>query len=429
MIDRKHRVKTAIPAVRMLIVLAVVITAWLGAATPATSQDDMAFMDIGATGPNGHEIGARFTVTTMDGAYLGSCTLEGRGDEPYPLSCRVDVPRGTTVVVTIDVTTITPGTAPVENPLYFDTSTSPGAASHWGVGFQIEPIGGNANTSQTSDVAIVTTENGQPAYDACYVLVDYSNVGCDENRDGKITFQDIPLGTYTVRQTADLGPTRSVPNFTIQVTGAVSSDGWERFSATIVSTSSTSGAVDIALITRDPSTGELLTGTCYVLVDYSNEGCDENGDGQVTFDDIPAGTYTVRQTQAPAGYTSINDYSINVQPRYQGVPLGYIVKQAPDQNAPNTRNVSVVLVDSRTGQKVVSDACVQLIGASNVGCDEDLRDGQIDFLDVPAGTYEVQFTNLGRMVVVLGEGPHLVTIDAQPGAPTHQILYVEVSVP
>ncbi len=443
MIDRNHSKKTAVPGLRMLAVLAMLLTTWFSAATSVAAQDGgMSPMDIGAVGPNGHEIGAQFTVTTLDGEYIGSCTLVGHGDEPYPLSCRVDVPRGTTVVVTIDVTTITPGTAPVENPLYFDTTSSPGAASHWGVSFQIEPQDEIASTGQTSDVAIETMENGQSATDVCYVLVDFSNEGCDENGDGKITFQDVPLGTYTVQQTADLGSGRYVEDFTIDVTGNVSSAGWEAFSATIVNSSGASsdtgssgqtGAVDIALIARDPDTGDLLTGTCYVLVDYSNEGCDENGDGQVTFAAIPYGTYTVHQTQTPAGYPTINDYAITVEPVEGmpgggsfGVPLGFIVKQAPEQNAPDTRNVSVVLIDMKTHEKVVADGCVELVGASNVGCDDDVPDGQIDFLDVPAGgPYELRFTNLpaGYEVGTVG-GPLAVSVDAGPNDPANQMVFV-----
>jgi hypothetical protein len=253
--------------------------------------------------------------------------------------------------------------------------------------------------AQTSDVAIFTDENGHPAYDACYILAGYSEEGCDENRDGRVMFADIPWGTYTVHQTADLGPGRHVDDFTIRVRGNINSAGYEGFSATVIdetgdSAPSPSGAVDIALITRNPNDGHLLTGTCYLLVDYSNEGCDENGDGQVTFAAIPFGTYLVRQTQTPAGYPTIADYEIDVQPTgYMegfsfGVPLGFVVKQAPDQNAPHTRNVSVVLIDMKTHEKVLAGVCVELVGASNVGCDEDLVDGQIDFLDTRSGPSE-----------------------------------------
>jgi hypothetical protein len=293
--------------------------------------------------------------------------------------------------------------------------------------FSATIVGGSGGASTTSDVAIVTTENGQPVYDACYAIVDYSEVGCDENRDGKITFEDIPFGTWTVRQTADLGPGRSVAEFTIQVTGAASGDGWERFPAAIVSTggSSAASAQDISLITRDPDTGGLLTGACYVLVDYSEEGCDENGDGQVTFDDMPPGTYTVHQTQAPAGYPTINDFPVTIDGTFPNVPAGYLVRQAPEQNAPGTRNVSVVFIDSRTHTKIVpSPICLQIGTVSEVGCDDDLPDGQIDFLDVQTGAHEIAFSNLPADWQVLGGvGPYTVNIVAGPGP---QVVYMQV---
>jgi hypothetical protein len=153
--------------------------------TPQLAQTSAA-MDIGATGPNGHEIGARFTVTHEDGEYIGECTLEGNGDEPYPISCRVDVPRGTTVVVTLDVTTITPGYVPVENPISFDTSSDPGAASHWGVGFQLEPQGATSGSTWPTDsddgpgtlfVWLGANMYGFPDWVACDDTTTYCLVG------------------------------------------------------------------------------------------------------------------------------------------------------------------------------------------------------------------------------------------------------------
>ncbi|MGC4107590.1 MAG: prealbumin-like fold domain-containing protein [Thermomicrobiales bacterium] len=289
--------------------------------------------------------------------------------------------------------------------------------------------GGRSTASQTSDVAIVTTENGRPAYDACYILVGFSNEGCDENGDGKITFADVPLGRYTVQQTANLGAGRSVPDFTINVTGAASADGWERFGATIIRSSSGApsggGGKDVSLITRDPD-GNLLTDTCYVFIDHSNEGCDENGDGQVTFADMAPGTYTVTQTRTPAGFTAINDFEITIGSDFPNVPVGYLVKQSRKQNTSGTRNVSFVFVDSRTYTKVVpSPICVKLTGASNLGCDEDLVDGQIDFLDVPVGTYPVRFSNIpaGWQVLVDDVAAPSITIESGTGP---QIIYIGV---
>ena len=56
--------------------------------------------------------------------------------------------------------------------------------------------------------------------------------------------------------------------------------------------------VDVALVTRDPKTGELLTGACYIILDASIEGCDENDDGQVDYEGVVPGTYTIHQTKS-----------------------------------------------------------------------------------------------------------------------------------
>lgn len=394
----------------------------------------------GSPGSCWNEIGAQFTVATEDGEYLDSCTLEGYRDRSIIAVCQVTVPRGITVVVTEDVSTITSGYAPEENPIYFLAEPPRDIPTPWGPSFTNLPIGGSVSTGETSDLAIVTTEGGQSVTDACYILVGYGNEGYDENGDGQITYQDVPLGTYTVRQTADLGPGRSVADFTIDVTGAVDSSGYERFAASVVSgggsgSATAGGPIDIALITRDPETGDLLTRTCYVLVGFSNEGCDENGDGQVTFAAVPPDAYTVRQTQTPVGYPTIDDYTISVG-AVDGfpdrgpidVPLGFVVRQAEEQNAPDTRNVSVVLLDARTHERVSAGICVELVGASNVGCDEDLVDGQVDFLGVPAGgAYELRFSDLpaGYEVGAFDED-RAVVVDAGPTAPTNQMVFVEL---
>ncbi len=496
------------------------LTMVLAGAMPAAAQiPDMPGMDIGATtcvadGDCYQEIGAVFNVTSLEGELIGSCTLEGnRYDTSHIQSCKVPVPRSTTVVVTIDTSTITLGTAPLENPIYFDTSGDPGAASHWGISFRNEPVGTTASgasnvsivtmqaqhgayydacyvlvdfsnegcdenrdgmvtfmdvpagtytvrqtrdlgmtahvpdfqitvTGQSADgwesfetwvthrstdaqsnhVAIQTTENGQPVTDVCYELVGFSNIGCDENGDGQVTFMDIPFGSYVVRQTADLGPNRVVPDFTIEVSDSGLRNGWLTFPTSVI-TSAEHEPIDISLITRDPDDGHLLTDTCYVLVDFSNEGCDENGDGQVTFAQIPPGTYTVRQTKTPAGYPAINEFEIRVLPlgdlpngEILQVPLGFVVKQAPEQNAPDTLNVSVILIDYATGEKLDTGICAELVGASNIGCDEDLVDGQIDFLDVPAGgPYELRFSNIpdGMREGVGIDGPYEVWIQPE----------------
>ena len=178
--------------------------------------------------------------------------------------------------------------------------------------------------------------------------------------------------------------------------------------------------VDISLITREPTHGSLMVGACYQLVGQTDVGCDDDGDGQVGFDQIPPGTYTVTQTQPPAGLTAIDDFEIQVEAPYPGGSMGIVVKQDAQQNAPDTRNFSVILIDAATGERLVSDICVELVDAATSQCDGDLKDGQIDFVDVPAGVWELEFTNLGDNWVI-GNGPSdVVRIDASAGTPTSQ---------
>ncbi len=528
--------------VGLIVALTLLLSGWSSVAAWSTAQElangGSWSMGIAARTNDGeHTLGARFTVTSEDGEYIGGCTLEPIDREVPWLSCHVDVPSDRISLVWEELDSLPDGYAPVENPIAFDPTTSEVGPHAIGVAFRNVPTGQVANTSatqtsdlaivttqnglsiydacyvlvgfsevgcddngdgkitfwdvplgtytvhqvadlgsgrsvadfvitvngspdssgferffasvtsssnssqspgrgRTSDIAIVTTQGGNSVYDACYVLVDYSEVGCDDNGDGKITFWDIPLGRYIVRQVADLGPGRNVPEFEIRVTGSPDSTGFERFFATVITSaassagsssvsppSTASGSFDIALITREPSRGNLLYDACYQLLGYSNIGCDDNGDGQITFVGLPPGAYTVHQTQTPSGYPTANDFDIVVGNHY-GVPLGYVVKQAAWQNVAGARTVSVVFVDSQTSTKLLTTICAQFIGGSDAACDNNLGDGQIDFIDVAMGTYQLSLTNLPSGWQVLNSST--VTVGSGTGP---QFVYVEIAVP
>lgn len=209
------------------------------------------------------------------------------------------------------------------------------------------------------------------------------------------------------------------------------------FNASVVPDSNpvpaTTNTVDIALITRNPESGRILSDACYVLVNYSNQGCDLNGDGQITFDDIPYGTYTVRQTVVPAGYEPASDFLIQVQPTAYSdgtlveVPLGFVVRQDPVPNAPNTRNVSVVTVDAMTHQKVATDLCIEIDGQTNEQCDDGVADGQIDFMDVPAGgPYELKINLPAGYEIKSLDGPVGIYVRADESVPSNEIVFLLV---
>jgi len=98
------------------------------------------------------EAGAHFTVTTEDGEYLGECTLDASKSP-----CAVDVPIGSVVVVTEDVSKITAGFAPESNPIRFDTAVGPAArcatdtTCHWGPTFRNGRVIASTTASEATE--------------------------------------------------------------------------------------------------------------------------------------------------------------------------------------------------------------------------------------------------------------------------------------
>jgi uncharacterized surface anchored protein len=258
-----------------------------------------------------------------------------------------------------------------------------------------------ASTS-TADVALALVDvgSGDPVRDGCFIFEGGSEEGCDENGDGIITFDDMTVGAYRVRNTVTPDGYEPAPERWIGVNGDRTFP--IEFTASGPNSEPDDGRSDIALITRDPETSALVKGTCYVLVDFSNEGCDENGDGRVTFDDVPAGLFDVRQTTTPDGYPTPDDFRILVDGRYPA--QGLVVRQSETQNEHGQRNVSILIRDDASGALVTdSGICVRIGDYSREGCDDN-RDGQIDFLDIPVNSYALAVTR----------GPERGTLNGEP---------------
>ncbi len=274
-------------------------------------------------------------------------------------------------------------------------------------------LSGVSASAQSSGVDLriwTVTATGDPVYDICYTLADYSNLGCDVNQDGAVLFEDIPPGRYYVEPTINPGGTYWTEPFTILVDEYHTDhvvEAYEYRGGSTSGTSSTDGAIDVHLITRDPNTGDVLTDACYEFVGYSNIGCDVNQDGHITFADIPFGEYTIRETTTPAGYTRMGDYQVTISngPDDYSGPLQILLSQGSVQAPEDRVNLSVVFYDPYYGAPVaLEENCVQLLykndPISNIGCDEDVRDGQVDFMHV----------------AFLGGGPDF-TLDVSVGCP------------
>jgi hypothetical protein len=258
---------------------------------------------------------------------------------------------------------------------------------------------GSGNTDQsgnqnggTADISIVALDPtiAVSVPGACFIIGNVSNEGCDENNDGQVTFADVPTGTYLVHETKAPAGYAVAPDQWI----VVAKDGPIIFfqgGAADQSGNQTQGLVHVSLVTRNPKNADLLTGACYIIQNASIEGCDENGDGQVDFADVTPGEYTVHQTKTPSGFPTVADFKILIT----RVPTqSFPIYQRAEQINGNHRNVSIVLVDKATGDRISGgNACIQIVGVSNIGCDEN-GDGQVDFIDIPVGKRTVKVTSL-----------------------------------
>ena len=172
-----------------------------------------------------------------------------------------------------------------------------------------------AQSGVTVNIKTLDAQTGESIRSACFVLVDFSNIGCDENADGLIRYEGVPAGDYLVDQVQPAAGYVTVHNVPITVAASPSTQTFtirlERVEDTSTIQAADGDGVTVYIHTIDGANQNAITDVCYVLVNASNEGCDDNGDGRVAFEGIaPGDTYTVSQTSGPAGYLPVGDFPI-----------------------------------------------------------------------------------------------------------------------
>lgn len=232
--------------------------------------------------------------------------------------------------------------------------------------------------------------SGYPIANQCFELVGDSNIGCDDNHDGIVIFQDIPFGNYTVRYQGSTDGTdlpivdRQITVTQLDAVFFVMAEDDQPISSTIISPDVTT-TTDLNVITRDPATGHALTDVCYQLVGDSNIGCDDNGDGRVHFADIPPGEYVIRQTTTPAGYPPMNDVPVQLSASWAQGHGQTAISIPLAQQADQGRTLSIVsYFQTNTQSLPVLGACYRLAN-TETGCDNDVVDGQVDFINIATG--------------------------------------------
>jgi uncharacterized surface anchored protein len=231
-------------------------------------------------------------------------------------------------------------------------------------------------------IAPFNIQTNDPVSGGCFILHGGSLEGCDENSDARVTFDGVAAGTYLLSQTvASPGYLLRAPTWIV-----VSANGLIRVGVAprVPAPPASADLPDVSIVTRDGE-GTLLMGACYLIVNASIEGCDENGDGQVDYRDVRPGTWTVTQTRAPGNFAPVDDFQITITPEEI---QSFTVNQAGW--GPDSTIVSLIAIDADTGRRIGSvDVC--FIGSIE-GCDLN-RDGQVDYFGIRPGRYSIEITS------------------------------------
>ncbi len=222
---------------------------------------------------------------------------------------------------------------------------------------------------------------------------------------------DLGPGAFTAEATTGGG---AEPTTEPATETATTEPGIETPEAETPATGQQAGRV---LLRSTDDAGESLAGSCFQLVELGIEECDDDGDGDVVFDNVPPGTYTLTQTTAPKGYQGTADTQIDVgadgvrlrvplQPDEAG--NGGITPVTPESSSPvateaaaqGTERGSLAVSVADANGDAVTGACFVLTSRDDAAsdtlkaCDKDdgNDDGQLAFDRVPAGRYRLDET-------------------------------------
>ncbi|MEJ7839241.1 MAG: SpaA isopeptide-forming pilin-related protein, partial [Thermomicrobiales bacterium] len=135
-------------------------------------------------------------------------------------------------------------------------------------------------------------------YDGAYPLTNTVCDNTDGSNDGIIRFNDIPVGTFELRETVT--PSESYQAAEPQ---DVEINEDETTEITVVNTLK-NGRIRIEKTNTD---GSPLQNACFDLLEDDAEAQCTNANGITIFENLEPGAYTLRETQAPYGYLAIKD--------------------------------------------------------------------------------------------------------------------------
>ncbi|HET7530809.1 MAG TPA: SpaA isopeptide-forming pilin-related protein, partial [Mycobacteriales bacterium] len=227
---------------------------------------------------------------------------------------------------------------------------------------------------------------------AC-VAIDGGEPLCDVDGDGVLNFPDVPAGGHEVAQTAPPDGYQPADPATQKVDVVPG----QTAPVTFTNAPATGG---IAVTVTGPD-GTAVPGVCVAVSAEGQEGqtlCEPGDDGAFHFAGLAPGQWTVSVSQVPDGFVQPDGQTADVAAG-QEATVAFELSEAP----PETGSALLTLV-SEDGQ-AASGVCIMLVpqaGGDPLGpyCDNgdtdgDATEGVLLIEDIPAGSYEVSFPDVG----------------------------------
>lgn len=261
------------------------------------------------------------------------------------------------------------------------------------------------NSKALGSVSIMKTdaETGAALGGVHFALLDSSTLAIaegDTESDGTLLFSGIPLGSYTLRETATVnGYVLDSTPVPVEITTAGQT-------VTINATNAPAKG-GIAITKTDADTGAVITGVHFILYDGNNNPVTEGdtlADGTLAFSDLPLGTYSLIETYTPTGYVLDNT------PRTVSITENGQTVEIAVTNGTAIGSIAITKTDANTGAPLsgVHFILTDSTGATVSGGGTD-ENGVLIFSSLPLGTYTLMETET-RNGYVLDSTPREVTI-------------------